>query len=224
MAIQYPEKVNGGAFYLGDNLTMATKTVTDLENDNITKTFKVLDINPTSFGILDLTDEDAITENGSYEFTPKDYDLVGFNSVNIEVDVSGSGGNYPIKLANVVVNLIPANSEKNNKKGDTKAVTPVTLKIITTIQSDAPMNPTILAVNGEFIWEDGVEITAGENIEGCIGYVDDSGGMAIVVMGGTVKTPVVTGDATFVYDAEQGLYIVTITGDCVITITEDEGQ
>ena len=60
-------------------------------------------------------------------------------------------------------------------------------------------------------------------MEGCIGYLEDSGGMVISVTGGLIKTPVVTGDATVVYDEQESIYIVTITGDCVITITEDEG-
>lgn len=43
MAIRYPEKVQGGDFYLGEGLTMKTITVTDSETGEI-KTFKVLDL------------------------------------------------------------------------------------------------------------------------------------------------------------------------------------
>ena len=43
MAIQYPEKVQGGDFYLGEGLAMKTITITDLETGE-TKTFKALDL------------------------------------------------------------------------------------------------------------------------------------------------------------------------------------
>lgn len=44
MSIEYPQKVNGGAFYLGEGLQMTTMTVTDSEDENISKTFNVLDV------------------------------------------------------------------------------------------------------------------------------------------------------------------------------------
>lgn len=55
MAIQYPEKVQGGNFYLGDNLEMTTKTVVDSVDETISKTFKVLDTIPE---LPEVTSED----------------------------------------------------------------------------------------------------------------------------------------------------------------------
>lgn len=42
MAITYPEKVNGGAFYLGNGLKMQSVTVQDSVDSSITKTFNEL--------------------------------------------------------------------------------------------------------------------------------------------------------------------------------------
>lgn len=58
MAIQYPEKVQGGNFYLGDNLEMTTKTVVDSVDETISKTFKVLDTIPATPELPEVTGED----------------------------------------------------------------------------------------------------------------------------------------------------------------------
>lgn len=58
MAIQYPEKVQGGNFYLGDNLEMTTKIVVDSVDETISKTFKVLDVIPATPELPEVTSED----------------------------------------------------------------------------------------------------------------------------------------------------------------------
>lgn len=58
MAIQYPEKVQGGNFYLGDNLEMTTKTVVDSIDETISKTFNVLDTKTNGIELPTVTSED----------------------------------------------------------------------------------------------------------------------------------------------------------------------
>lgn len=58
MAIQYPEKVQGGNFYLGDNLEMTTKTVVDSVDETISKTFNVLDTKTNGIELPTVTSDD----------------------------------------------------------------------------------------------------------------------------------------------------------------------
>ena len=58
MSITYPDKVQGGSFYLGDNLEMTTKTVVDSVDETISKTFNVLDTKTNGVELPTVTSDD----------------------------------------------------------------------------------------------------------------------------------------------------------------------